>query len=715
METVSNETTLSKDTDPDDNDLVVKVAALSARLAAHEDEKQLMRAEFGQQRAKMKELFLQKEEELKRGSSEHNKLLEEIENLKAELNDAQTQVTVTRLDLEARLDEQKQRNQAEITSLQQLVSDTLEESSRYDEEVKRLRRANEQLVAELRAGAGVSSAGARGGDAATSEGGPQQLLTVPGAMITTLARKVVSQLGSATAPDSLSSSAVVTAGLSSSSATLSASSSPVTSQQPPSGPDSLEESMRKVNKYAQEDADVLRSLVIPLEEEINALKDKLRTADQQLRQYQGSDELIHLESSENSTSQNQTELLSPNKPNESRMRKESSDSSLNRKVVQDKKCDMCANYENQLVAAQQRSSQLEKQLISMERCKEELAKETVIRKDMEQKWNEKKEFHKAEVTELQQRAKEAEECVKELKQLFEQVKTAAIDDLNRLSGERQTVQIQLDRLQMENEDLIGKRNANARKLEEEVIDLPNSVEELQELTLKFREDLIAARVGQEAAEQKVGELREQLHCETQNRQASEASFSHQVESLKAQLYKCESQLQAAQRRRDTSSSDDDRSLRQELDDVKVELLTTRNDKLRLAATVGELKSRVLSLQTELKNSEIVQQDFVRLSQSLQTELERIRNSHTELRWEHEDDIEQCPGCHFNFAQNFSTNSRKKVHCLHCGRVFCVVCLTHTVLSGPKQRPSKVCDVCHTLLEQYTAPYFSTLPPHSPAN
>lgn len=37
---------------------------------------------------------------------------------------------------------------------------------------------------------------------------------------------------------------------------------------------------------AQEDAEVLRSLVIPLEEEIKALKDKLRETDKKLRKYE---------------------------------------------------------------------------------------------------------------------------------------------------------------------------------------------------------------------------------------------------------------------------------------------------------------------------------------------------------------------------------------------------------------------------------------------
>ncbi|CAG2068815.1 unnamed protein product, partial [Timema podura] len=120
------------------------------------------------------------------------------------------------------------------------------------------------------------------------------------------------------------------------------------------------------------------------------------------------------------------------------------------------------------------------------------------------------------------------------------------------------------------------------------------------------------------------------------------------------------------------------------------------------------RSRVASLQQELDNSEAVQKDFVRLSQSLQVQLERIRDTDMEVRWQHDEDIDECQGCHTSFSV-----ARRKQHCRHCGRIFCVSCLSHTVLSGPHQRPSRVCDVCHTLLVRDTAPYFSTEPPHTP--
>lgn len=44
--------------------------------------------------------------------------------------------------------------------------------------------------------------------------------------------------------------------------------------------------------------------------------------------------------------------------------------------------------------------------------------------------------------------------------------------------------------------------------------------------------------------------------------------------------------------------------------------------------VLEQRNKIVALQTDLANSEEVQRDFVRLSQSLQQELERIRESGT---------------------------------------------------------------------------------------
>lgn len=64
-------------------------------------------------------------------------------------------------------------------------------------------------------------------------------------------------------------------------------------------------------------------------------------------------------------------------------------------------CDMCSNYEAQLVKEQQRALELEGKVATAEKAaerhKEELRKEIGFRKDMEERWNEKKEEHKQQV------------------------------------------------------------------------------------------------------------------------------------------------------------------------------------------------------------------------------------------------------------------------------------------------------------------------------
>lgn len=87
----------------------------------------------------------------------------------------------------------------------------------------------------------------------------------------------------------------------------------------------------------------------------------------------------------------------------------------------------------------------------------------------------------------------------------------------------------------------------------------------------------------------------------------------------------------------------------------------------------QLRNRVSSLQADLETSEAVQRDFVQLSQQLQVarcctfrfpcnskknsaqvQLEKIRQSEKELRWQYEEDIDQCAEC----RQTFGVAKRK---------------------------------------------------------
>merc|ERR1712059_20410 len=138
-----------------------------------------------------------------------------------------------------------------------------------------------------------------------------------------------------------------------------------------------------------------------------------------------------------------------------------------------------------------------------------------------------------------------------------------------------------------------------------------------------------------------------------------------------------------------------------------QVAAAQSDKGALEGVVSQLRNKVGSLQTDLDNRVAVQNDFVRLSQSLQMELEKIRQAEKEVRWQHEEDVEDCNSCRSSF-----TVTRRKHHCRHCGRVFCSECVSKQVASGPSGRTSRVCDVCHTLLNQHSAPYFSTEAPQA---
>jgi len=91
-----------------------------------------MQNEFNTQRAKMRELYIQKEAEVSQSQQERRQLQAELDELKTHLMvaDLKSQNELQLRDLKA---------QEEISSLQQLVQDTIEETAHYKGEVERLR------------------------------------------------------------------------------------------------------------------------------------------------------------------------------------------------------------------------------------------------------------------------------------------------------------------------------------------------------------------------------------------------------------------------------------------------------------------------------------------------------------------------------------------------------------------------------------------------
>ncbi|XP_046396126.1 rab GTPase-binding effector protein 1-like isoform X2 [Ischnura elegans] len=737
-----------------DDDLKEKIRKLEA-------EKKRGQEEFGIQRARLKELFMKKEEELVRESQERARLQELSNRLKHELDEIRSEYLLSKLGLESEIAQEKRKRDEEVASLEKLMQEAVEEASltqkRFQDEIRRLQKINEL------------------GDSHRSSGdqGPRLPLggavaaLAPGASIITAYTKSIARKVGSLGPGLSSSSSnppQVTSPSTPSAMSLSAGhshpnigeSSAVQSSLT-SSEENLEEGMRKVKKYAQEDAEVLRSLVIPLEEEIEALKDKLRNAYHILKTYgyeDGKENLVKGTEETPSSKSNDPTFIDM-KSEASRVEDNSLKVSLlangvpGPKVSQadaehlhkspshpesmmgtvpstsefsgDEKqlsfqgqshaiavCHMCANYEAQLQKMQEEVCELEKRRKvaekATERYREEHVKETEFRKDMEEKWNEKKEKLKNQVSELKMKVERSEGLVQSLKAEYHKTCDEVRRQLSKLANEREEVDLELKRLQNENDNLVGKHSAHSRELQNETINLPDKVEDLQELLLKFREEVIAAKVGKEAAEETEKTLQQEVLNLYRQIEAEEQKSSHLHEQISIEEQKnaelsCEYQKlskELAHMRMVESN------LQQQLAETSKKLEEILSLKKEIEATNAELRSRVSGLKQELDNSLKVQQDFVNFSQSLQVQLENIRENEKEVRWQHEDDFEDCANCRMQFSSNAS-----KKHCNHCGRVFCSTCLSESVTSGPNHRRYSVCKVCHTLLVREMPLFFSS--------
>ncbi|KAK7487813.1 hypothetical protein BaRGS_00020954 [Batillaria attramentaria] len=399
-------------------------------------------------------------------------------------------------------------------------------------------------------------------------------------------------------------------------------------------------------------------------------------------------------------------------------------------------CSMCSNYEAQLQTAQEDlktatsdNKRLERLLSSERQATEKSLKyqsqlEETLKASAEESQSQASGVQN-DVATLSNKLQECEKYMIELKQSFTQSQLTLQDQLKSLTHNREEVQKELTKLQDENDTLVGKHSKTAQQLQNEDINLPNNLEEMQLLLLKYREEIIAAKVAKEHSEETLRSeqvfLRSQLLSEQEEKQRMEEALSQEISALQAKAAALDrvkadleressmrAEIETKHREAEASLKSIQAKSKQLIGALQQRVEEGEKAKGQLEEEVQKLRSKVQSLQVDLDNSEAVQRDFVKLSQSLQIQLEKIRQAENEVRWQHEDDVEDCNNC----RQSFSVTKRKH-HCRHCGRIFCADCTTKSVNSGPAGRPAKVCDVCHTILVKDATPYFSTEPPATP--
>lgn len=212
------------------------------------------------------------------------------------------------------------------------------------------------------------------------------------------------------------------------------------------------------------------------------MKEKLRTTDDELQSYRVGTKKSSEPDSVKTSSVSQPESNESNDPNVSTI-----------------PCKICTENVSKLSKI---DAELNEEKQSHEstkrdvlRLKEDLDREGALRQDLEEQWQEKREIHKLEVEKLTEKVENGEREVALMQRHYADFKDDINQELMKLTMERENIHRHLDKIQSDNEFLCGKYLATSQELQNQRIDLPNNVEDLQELLLQYHENLIEARVG----------------------------------------------------------------------------------------------------------------------------------------------------------------------------------------------------------------------------
>lgn len=283
---------------------------------------------------------------------------------------------------------------------------------------------------------------------------------------------------------------------------------------------------------------MLRSLVIPLEDEIKVLKEKLRSADEEIQQLRSTAGMSN--SNQSSAGSALVGMLNETKTekNDIVVSESTTTTTTTTGVPIDSNesiCELCKNYESQLTEVQSERDTLRKDI---KRFNEELSKEAALRHDLESKWQEKRDEYNEQVQQLTKKVEYNEKELATLQRHYTTFKDEVNEEFSKIANEREMVHRHLTTLQDDNDFLAGRYMVSSEEMQNQVIDLPNTVEELQETLLQNQQSLIEARMGCEFEKRKcdalsdeVQILRDQYKTTWTERQATERDFVARIKGL----------------------------------------------------------------------------------------------------------------------------------------------------------------------------------------
>ncbi|XP_070788188.1 rab GTPase-binding effector protein 1 [Pituophis catenifer annectens] len=308
-----------------------------------------------------------------------------------------------------------------------------------------------------------------------------------------------------------------------------------------------------------------------------------------------------------------------------------------------RRCDMCSNYEKQLQGIQiqeaETRDQVKKLQIMLRQANDQLEKTIREKQDLEEFMKQSSEDSVNQISSLTARAQESDALLNELQQAFSQAKRNVQDQMAVLMQSRELVSEELVRLQKDNESLQGKHCLHVSLQQAEDFILPETGEELRDLVLKYREDIISVRTAADHLEEKLKAeilfLKEHIQAEQCLKENIEETLQLEIENCKEEIAAASSlktELEQIRVNKEQLESNLKEKIQQlenfeeRENDLEEQLKKEVATKANLEHMMFEEKNKAQRLQTELDVSEQVQRDFVKLSQTLQVQLERIRQA-----------------------------------------------------------------------------------------
>ncbi|XP_034276784.1 rab GTPase-binding effector protein 1 [Pantherophis guttatus] len=308
-----------------------------------------------------------------------------------------------------------------------------------------------------------------------------------------------------------------------------------------------------------------------------------------------------------------------------------------------RRCDMCSNYEKQLQGIQiqeaETRDQVKKLQIMLRQANDQLEKTIREKQELEEFMKQSSEDSVNQISSLTARAQESDALLNELQQAFSQAKRNVQDQMAVLMQSRELVSEELVRLQKDNESLQGKHCLHVSLQQAEDFILPETGEELRDLVLKYREDIISVRTAADHLEEKLKAeilfLKEHIQAEQCLKENIEETLQLEIENCKEEIAAASSlktELEQIRVNKEQLESNLKEKIQQlenfeeRENDLEEQLKKEVATKANLEHMMFEEKNKAQRLQTELDVSEQVQRDFVKLSQTLQVQLERIRQA-----------------------------------------------------------------------------------------